>query len=111
MYDTLDELDPCPTFDFRVILKPVEAALAANLECQGDGLPPLSVDITDDDFALTGRYAFSRDFIHKVTDKGGDLQYDIALNWPNAADLGQYYLDVETSSDVLTGQMTFTVLY
>jgi hypothetical protein len=51
------------------------------------------------------------DFIQKVTDQGGPLEYDIALNWPNADPNAQYYLDVESKSDVLTGQMTYTLLY
>jgi hypothetical protein len=39
------------------------------------------------------------------------LEYDIALNWPNADPNAQYYLDIESKSDVLTGQMTYTLLY
>lgn len=111
VYDSLDQDDPCPTFDFRVILKPVANALASNLLCEPHPVPPLSVGIVGDDFELSETYAFSRAFIHKVTDKGGDLEFDMRLSWPHADKEAQYYLDVESKSDVLTGQMTFTLLY
>ena len=39
------------------------------------------------------------------------MEYDIILKWPNADPQGQYYLDIETESDFLTGQMTFTLFY
>ena len=74
-------------------------------------MPPLSVDVTGEDFDLSGTYSFPRDFIHKVTDKGGDLQFDIDLKWPGSRKEDEYYLDIESKSDVLTGQMTFTLLY
>lgn len=111
VYDSLDQDDSCPTFDFRVILKPVANALASNLLCEPHSVPPQSVAITGDDFELSETYAFSSTFIHKVTDKGGDLEFDMRLSWPNADKEAQYYLDVESKSDVLTGQMTFTLLY
>lgn len=95
----------------RIILVPVDQTLDTHLACRGDELPPLNIEIKDSDFSLTGTYAFTRDFIHKVTDKGGDLQFDIDLKWPGADPKAEYYLDVETKSDVLTGQMTFTLLY
>lgn len=111
VYDSLDEDDACPAFDFRVILKPVANALASNLLCEPHPVPPLSVAISGEDFVLSETYAFSSSFIHKVTDKGGDLEFDMRLAWPNADKDAQYYLDVESRSDVLTGQMTFTLLY
>jgi hypothetical protein len=95
----------------RLILKPVEEALNSNLRCHGKPLPPASLDILQDDFESSGVYSFGSDLVHKVTDQGGALEYDIALNWPNADRSAQYYLDAESSSDVLTGQMTFTLLY
>lgn len=39
------------------------------------------------------------------------MEYDIILKWPNADPQAQYYLDIETESDFLTGQMTFTLFY
>jgi hypothetical protein len=110
-YDALDQDDPCPTFDLRMILKPVDETLRANLKCPGAPLPPASIDITGDDFEKSASYSMGYDFIQKVTDQGGPLEYDIALNWPNADPNAQYYLDVESKSDVLTGQMTYTLLY
>jgi hypothetical protein len=110
-YDALDQDDSCPTFDLRIILKPVDEALKANLKCPGAPLPPASVDITGDDFEKSASYSMGYDFIQKVTDQGGPLEYDIALRWPGADKDAQYYLDVESKSDVLTGQMTYTLLY
>ena len=111
VYDSLDQDDACPLFDLRVMLVPVDSALSTHLSCGKDDLPPLRVDITGGDFELSGKYQFSREFIHQVTDKGGDLQFDIDLQWPGADPQAQYYLDIETKSDVLTGQLTFTLLY
>lgn len=110
-YDSLDQDDPCPTFDLRIILKPVEDAVNGNLHCPGKPLPPATVDILHDDFESSGVYSFGSEFIHKVTEQGGALEYDIALNWPNADPTAQYYVDVEGKSDVLTGQMTYSLLY
>ena len=62
-YDALDQDDPCPTFDLRIVLKPVAEAVKANLKCPGAPLPPASVDITGDDFEKSASYSMGYDFI------------------------------------------------
>ena len=43
--------------------------------------------------------------------KSEPLEYDMILKWPFADPDAKYYLDIETESDFLTGQMTFTLFY
>lgn len=111
VYETLDQDDPCPSFDLRVILKPVGDAVSENLHCSGKELPPASIPVATDDFSFSSEYSFGSHFISKVTEQGGALEYDVLIKWPGADPESQYYLDVESKSDVLTGQMTFTLLY
>lgn len=33
IYDSLDENDQCPVYDFRIALKPIELVLDENLAC------------------------------------------------------------------------------
>jgi len=102
-YDALDQDDACPTFDLRIILKPVNDSISSNLHCPSKPLPPTSLDIVKDDVELSETFSFGHDFIEKVTEQGGPLEYDIAINWPNSEPTAQYYLDIESKSDVLTG--------
>lgn len=39
------------------------------------------------------------------------MEYDIVLEWPFADPNSTYYVDVESRSDFLTGQLQFNLLY
>jgi hypothetical protein len=119
-YDSLDQDDACPTFDLRIIVKPVAEVVKEYLECGAKPLPPASLPVLTppdvaravDEFKAAGDYAFSSDFLaSSEVDAEGGLEYDIALKWPGVDPNADYYVDMETRSDVLTGQLTFTLLY
>ena len=111
-YESLDEDDPCPTFDLRVSIKPMDEVVSENFRCYARIEPPTTVTVKGDDFSLDNEYSFSSNFIQKVNDgDGSDLEYDMVLEWPDADPAAEFYLDVETRSDFLTSQLTFTLLY
>jgi hypothetical protein len=111
-YESLDQEDSCPTIQLRVILKPTNDTIRENLRCAGKPLPPATIAMTTDDVALSGEYAFPSDFIAKAVENAeGALEYDVLLDWPTADPNATYYLDVESRSDFLTGQLTFNLLY
>lgn len=84
-YESLDQVDPCPTFTLRVITKPINDTQAESVHCAGHPLPPAKVLIDDADFDSTGEFAFSSDFISKAMEgRSDELEYDVALEWPNA---------------------------
>lgn len=61
---------------------------------------------------MSGEFAFPGDWLAKaVKDPASGMEYDIVLEWPNADPNSTYYLDAESRSDFLTGQLTFTLLY
>ena len=75
-------------------------------------MPPSFLTIETDDFMHSGDYSFPSSFIQKATHgKHGGLEYDIILEWPGADPEAEYYIDVETRSDFLTGQFAFVLLY
>ena len=111
-YESLDENDACPTFELRVGIKPMDEVVSENFRCYARTEPPTTITIKDDDYSLSSEYSFSSDFIHRVNDGDGtDLEYDVVLEWPDADPKAEYYLDVETRSDFLTSQLTFSLLY
>ena len=64
------------------------------------------------DFSHSGDYSFPSDYIASATAGSGlGLEYDIVLKWPEADPDSEYYLDVETRSDFLANQMSFSLLY
>jgi hypothetical protein len=50
-YESLDQGDPCPTFQFQVEVKPVALTVNENFKCNGRTVPPRDVKIETDDFA------------------------------------------------------------
>jgi len=112
-YESLDQDDPCPTFDLRVVIKPIAEAISENFRCAARPLPPSTIAIDKDDFDSTGEYSFPSDFITAALPKsqGGDLEYDVLVDWPTADPDAEYYFDVEARSDFLTGQLAFVLLY
>jgi len=111
-YDSLNQDDPCPTFDLRIIARPMKELAEDYLRCDAKPLPPAKLPVVGADFSHSGDYAFSSDYLASAQlgqDEG--LEYDITLDWTGADPNAEYYLDVETRSDVLTGQLTFTLLY
>jgi hypothetical protein len=83
-------------------------------------LPPASLPVLlapdpahpTDEFKAGGEFAISSDFLESSdVDIDGGVEYDIALEWPGVDPDADYYLDMETQSDVLTGQLTFSLLY
>jgi hypothetical protein len=110
-YDSLDQNDPCPKFDLRVSIKPIDEVVSENFRCYARTLPPSSIKIEEDDFGLSKEYSFGSDFITKATDGEGDLEYDVIIHFNHADPNAEIYLDVETRSDFLTSQMSFSLLY
>lgn len=49
-YESLDQEDPCPTFDFRLEVKPVDLTVSENFKCHGRSPPDRDVKIETDDF-------------------------------------------------------------
>ena len=76
-------------------------------------MPRSTFSINEDNYSNEGEYAFPSDFINKVRDgrEEQSLEYDTIIEWPNANPDSEYYLDVETRSDALTGRITFSLLY
>lgn len=90
----------------------MDEAVNENFRCYARTEPPPSVEVRGDDFTLSNEYSFSSGFIQKVNDgEGDDLEYDVVIGWPEADPKAEFYLDVETRSDFLTSQMTFSLLY
>lgn len=111
-YESLDQADPCPTFDLRIIAKAIDDVVNENLRCHAKPLLPPAVAVHSDDFMWSGSFAFPSDFISTATGgRGGSLEYDVLLEWPTADPSATYYLDVEAESDFLSGQVTFSLLY
>ena len=111
-YDSLDQNDACPLIHVRIISKPMNDTIRENLRCSGKQLPPASVPIKTDDVVVSGEFAFPGDWLAKAAQNPADgLEYDVVLEWPNADANTTYYLDAETRSDFLTGQLTFSLLY
>jgi len=111
-YETLDQNDPCPTFDLRIISKAFDDVAYENLRCHAKPLPPASLDVNSDDFVFSGSYAFPSDFVQKLSDgKHETIQYDMLLEWPTADPQAEYYLDIESQSDFLSGHVSFTLMY
>jgi hypothetical protein len=112
-YESLDQEDACPTFLFKIEVKPVELVVHENFRCHGRSVPHRDVNIEQDDFAKYSHHAFSSDFILASTKghKSEPIEYDMILKWPFADPDVKYYLDVETESDFLTGQMSFSLFY
>jgi len=78
-------------------------------------LPP-AIAVHSDDFMWSGSFAFPSDYVAKATESHGGsldsaLEYDLLLEWPTADPSAAYYLDIEASSDFLSGQVAFTLLY
>ena len=44
-YDSLDMDDPCPTFDLRIVVKPISEVVWEHLQCNGKTLPPASINV------------------------------------------------------------------
>ena len=112
-YESLDQEDSCPTFNFKIEVKPVHLVVDENFKCHGMSVPKRDVLIETDDFAQYHHHAFPSDFILSTTKghKSEPFEYDMILKWPFADEHAKYYLDIETESDYLTGQMTFELLY
>lgn len=111
-YESLDQDDPCPLAHVRIITKPVNDTIRENLVCRGKPLPPSTVPLKTDDVVVSGEFAFPGDWLAKaVKDTSAGMEYDIILEWPFANPNATYYLDVETRSDFLTGQISFNLLY
>lgn len=111
-YESLDQDDPCPLAHIRIITKPVNDTIRENLVCRGKPLPPSTVPLKTDDVVVSGEFAFPGDWLAKaVKDPAAGMEYDIVLEWPFANPNATYYLDIETRSDFLTGQVSFNLMY
>lgn len=111
-YESLDQDDACPLVQVRIISKPINDTIRENLHCRGKPLPPTTVPIKADDVVVAGEFAFPGDWLAKAVPGPADgLEYDVVLEWPNADPNSTYYLDVESRSDFLTGQLSFNLLY
>lgn len=111
-YETLDQNDPCPSFDLRIMVKAIDNVVNENLRCHGKPLPPAAVRMDNDDFVFSGSYSFPSDYLAKA--QGGDdgsLEYDLLLDWPTASPDATYYLDIEAQSDFLATQVSFMLFY
>jgi hypothetical protein len=98
----------------RIAVKTLENVVAENFRCIGNPMPKNTLAIDGTDVAISGDYAFPLSHIKKAS---GDewwhgLEYDIVIDWQRV-DLdkdAEYDIDIELSSDFLTGQMTFLLL-
>ena len=88
--DTLDENDPCPTYQMRVALKPFTQIMNENLRCNGKSMPPSLFKVDKDNYDADGEYSVSSEFIEKYTlnqpqmkDENGknakSISYDIEI--------------------------------
>jgi hypothetical protein len=83
-----------------------------NFKCYARPMPPSTITVKGDDFSLSNEYSFPSDFIEKVKEgQKDDLEYDVVLEWPDEDPNSEYYLDVESRSDFLVSQLTFSLLY
>jgi len=110
-YETLDFEDTCPLFELRVISKPVEDIIHENLHCHAYPTPPPKLQIDSDDYNHEGSYAFPSDFLKKEVENNEPLEYDVVLSFANADPNTEYYLDIETESDFLASELSFSLLY
>ncbi len=93
-------------------MKPLSDIIRENLKCLGKPLPPSTIPMNSDDVSLSGEYSFSSDFILKALEgEKTSFEYDIILDWHGADPNADYYLDIESRSDFLANQLTFTLLY
>ena len=65
VYDSLDENDQCPLYDFRIALKPINLVLTENLVCGNNEMPPEKIKVNKNMFGLEGEYQISNEFLEK----------------------------------------------
>ena len=103
-YESLDQADPCPTFELRIIVKALEDVMNENLRCHASPLLPPSISIHSDDFVWSGSFSFTSDYVTKaIGGRNNNFEYDLLLEWPTADAKASYYLDIEAVSDFLSG--------
>lgn len=82
VYDSFDEKDECPTYDFRLAMKPVEYLPQENLLCTGLKSPMPKIEVGNQQFYLNEQYAVSSELVEKFSkDKG--FKYDIEMKLPH----------------------------
>ena len=97
----------------RIAVKTIENAIEENFRCPGNPMPKNTINMNGKDISSTGEYSIPLSAIKRAN---GDewwhgLEYDILLDWGSAGTDASYDIDVELSSDFLTGQVTFGLLY
>jgi hypothetical protein len=112
-YAEVDERDSCPVVNTRIAVKTIENAIEENFRCPGNPMPKNSITMNGKDISSSGEYSIPLSAIKRAN---GDewwhgLEYDILLDWHGADANATYDIDVEVSSDFLTGQVTFGLLY
>lgn len=106
--DSIDESDPCPTYQMRVALKPFNLIIDENLKCSGKQMPPNKITVDKANFDLDGEYQVSSEFIEKYLKQNNDMSYDIEIKVPDFTK--EYYFDIETKFDFLTTEVKFSLL-
>ena len=107
VYDTLDESDECPTYLFRIAMKPLQDIADENLKCTGLKSPKAKQEIGRDMWVQDNQYAISSQLIEKYTDKDSKgIKYDMELVTGGSTD---YYFDISVGFDFLTSEMAATL--
>lgn len=71
-YDSLDEDDACPSFDLRIIAKPLKEVADEYLRCDAKPLPPAQLSVVGTDYSHAGDYAFPGDYLTASVKEDGD---------------------------------------
>lgn len=99
--------------DTRIAVKTLENAIAENFRCPGNPMPKSSITVDSSDVSISGAHSIPLSAIKRAN--GNEwwhgLEYDILVDWHGVDQNATYDIDMEVSSDFLTGQVTFELLY
>lgn len=97
----------------RIAVKTIQNAIAENFQCPGNSMPNSTFLVDGNDVSISGDYSIPLETIKRAN--GAEwwhgLEYDILIDWQSQDQGAAYDIDVEVSSDFLTGQVTFKLLY
>ena len=104
-YAEMDETDSCPIVNTRIAVKTLENVVMENLKCPGKPMPQHSITLKGDDVSVSGEYSIPLAAIKKAN--GAEwwhgMDYDILVDWQGVEKDAEYDIDVEVTSDFLTG--------